>query len=263
MIIGRRHARPGRRRIAELARFRVALIRVALLWLALPALAVPGPGAAAGTLPLPERLVALDSAAGAELLRDSEDRAAYGPLSRHFVTQQSGAYCGVASMVTVLNALGIAAPGAPPVFTQDTLLDDESDAVLPRRVLARQGMTLDQLGALLRLQPVTVEVRHAADTTVEAFRAAARRHVAGADRFVIVNYLRRAIGQRRGGHISPLAAYDADSDRFLVLDVASYKYPPAWVPAADLFAAMDTPDARNDGRSRGYVLVRRRDAPVH
>jgi hypothetical protein len=35
---------------------------------------------------------------------------------------------------------------------------------------------------------------------------------------VIVNYLRNAIGQEWGGHISPLAAYDADTDRFLILD---------------------------------------------
>jgi hypothetical protein len=34
---------------------------------------------------------------------------------------------------------------------------------------------------------------------------------------VIVNYLRMALGQERGGHISPLAAYDAETDRFLAL----------------------------------------------
>ena len=47
-----------------------------------------------------------------------------------------------------------------------------------------------------------------------------------------MNYLRKAIGQERGGHISPLAAYDAKSDRFLILDVARYKYPPVWVKAS-------------------------------
>ena len=34
-------------------------------------------------------------------------------------------------------------------FTQDNLLTEETDAMLPRDVLARQGMTLDQLGELL------------------------------------------------------------------------------------------------------------------
>jgi len=56
-----------------------------------------------------------------------------------------------------------------------------------------------------------------------------------------VNYLRRSVGQERGGHISPLAAYDAEADRFLILDTARYKYSPVWVTAADLFAAVNTP----------------------
>jgi len=34
-----------------------------------------------------------------------------------------------------------------------------------------------------------------------------------------VNYKRSAIGQKGGGHISPLGAYDEISDSFLVLDV--------------------------------------------
>jgi hypothetical protein len=54
-----------------------------------------------------------------------------------------------------------------------------------------------------------------------------------------------------------LAAYDADTDRFLILDVSRYKYPPVWVEAEDLFSAMDTPDSDNGNRSRGYVIVRR------
>jgi hypothetical protein len=37
--------------------------------------------------------------------------------------------------------------------------------------------------------------------------------------YVIVAYKRDAVGQRGGGHISPLGAYDAESDSFLVLDV--------------------------------------------
>ena len=116
-------------------------------------------------------------------------------------------------------------------------------------------MTLDQLGALLSLHPATIEVHHAEDGGLDAFRSSARDYLAGKDHFVIVNYLRKSIGQERGGHISPLAAYDAKSDRFLILDVARYKYPPVWVTASDLFAAMNTTDASNNNKTRGYVLV--------
>ena len=122
-------------------------------------------------------------------------------------------------------------------------------------------MTLDQLGALLALHPVSVEVRHAAEGGLDAFRAAARDYLGTKDHFVVVNYLRRALGQERGGHISPLAAYDAATDRFLILDVARYKYPPVWVTAADLFGAMNTTDADNGDRTRGYVLVSVKPTP--
>ena len=183
------------------------------------------------------------------------------------MTQKTQAYCGVASMVMVLNALGVPAPTTPEyrpyhTFTQDNLLNEETDAILPRDVLAHQGMTLDQLGDLVALHhPVTVEVHHAAEGGLDAFRAAARDYLAHDDRFVIVNYLRKAIQQETGGHISPLGAYDAETDRFLILDVARYKYPPVWVKASDLFDAMNTVDAVNAGRTRGYVLIARSDAP--
>ena len=40
-----------------------------------------------------------------------------------------------------------------------------------------------------------------------------------------------------------------------ILDVARYKYPPVWVGAADLFDAMNTRDADNQNRTRGFVLI--------
>jgi hypothetical protein len=216
--------------------------------------------ARAETLPLPGNLTDLSSDEGEKFFLESGALAAYFPIADNFVTQKTQAYCGVASIVMVLNALGAPAPSTPEyqpyhVFTQDNVLDEHTDAVLPREALAKQGMTLDQLGGLLALHPVAVEVRHAADGGLDAFRAAARDYLAAKDHFVVVNYLRKAIGQQTGGHISPLAAYDAKVDRFLILDVARYKYPPVWVKASDLFDAMNTTDAVNDNKTRGYVLV--------
>ena len=160
----------------------------------------------------------------------------------------------------VLNALGVPAPASPEfepfkTFTQDNLLNEETEKVLPKEVLAKIGMTLDQIGGILGSYAVTADVRHAADTSLDEFRKLATEALNTPNRYVIVNYLRRTIGQERGGHISPLAAYDADTDRFLVLDVSRYKYPPVWVEADDLFAAMNTPDSDNGNRTRGFVLV--------
>ena len=218
----------------------------------------------AQTLPLPDNLIDLRSGQGERLLRDSDALEAFVPLSANFVTQKTQAYCGVASMVMVLNALQLPAPPVPEydpyhTFTQDNLLNEQTDQILPREVLAKKGMTLDQLGSILAAQPVAVEVHHAADATLDTFRATARDYLGKEGQFVIINYLRKAIGQERGGHISPLAAYDAETDRFLILDVSRYKYPPVWVTAPELFDAMNAADADNQNRTRGYVLVRRVD----
>ena len=216
--------------------------------------------ASAETLALPDKLIDLRSAAGETLLLETKPLEAYLPISVAFETQKNQAFCGVASMVMVLNAIKAPAPTSPEyqpfaMFTQENVLNDATEAVLPRAVLLQQGMTLDQLGRLLALHPLTVEVHHAEPGGLEGFRKAAGDYLAAKDHFVIVNYLRRAIGQERGGHISPLAAYDAKADRFLILDVARYKYPPVWVTTADLFDAMNTTDFDNDNKTRGYVLV--------
>lgn len=232
---------------------------VAALWL------IAGSAAADG-LQLPANLTDLNSEQGEKYFLESGAHEAFFPVAANFVTQKTQSYCGVASIVMVLNALHAPAPSTPEyqpyhTFTQDNFLDEQTDAVLPRDVLARQGMTLDQLGGLLSLHPVAIEVRHAADGNLDAFRAAARDYLGTRDRFVIVNYLRKTLGQEIGGHISPLAAYDEKSDRFLVLDVARYKYPPVWVTASDLFAAMNTIDPANAGKTRGYVLVTKASGP--
>ncbi len=218
--------------------------------------------ARAETLPLPGNLTDLSSDEGEQYLLESRAHAAYLPIADNFVTQKTRAYCGVASIVMVLNAAGVPAPTTPEyqpyhTFTQDNLLDERTESVLPQALLARQGMTLDQLGGLLALHPLTIEVHHAADGGLDGFRAAARDYLAAKNHFVIVNYLRKAMGQQTGGHISPLAAYDDKVDRFLILDVARYKYPPVWVKTSDLFDAMNTTDAANDNKTRGYVLVTR------
>jgi Phytochelatin synthase len=70
--------------------------------------------------------------------------------------------------------------------------------------------------------------------------------------YVIVNYRRAAVGQHGGGHISPLGAYDAASDSFLVLDVNPAAANWVWMPTATLVKGMRTFDTVEN---RGYGLV--------
>ena len=217
-------------------------------------------GANGETLKLPDNLVGFGSHDGESYFAESDAREAYFPLASNFLTQKTQAYCGVASIVMVLNALNLPAPSVPEyepyrTFTQENVLTPQTDAVLPRDVLARQGMTLDQIGAILLTQPVKVEVHHAAESSADEFRSLARSYLGEPGHFVLINYLRRTLGQESGGHISPLGAYDGKTDRFLILDVARYKYPPVWVKTSDIFEAMNTKDADNADKTRGFVLV--------
>lgn len=234
------------------------LFAVALAWLSL----CPS-HLRADTLPLPPALVSSASDQGQSLLIGAESRKAYFPLADHFVTQQNQAFCGVASMTMVLNASGLPAPAVPEydpyrTFTQDNVLTPATESVLPVDTIRKMGITLDQLGGMLSTYPLSVDVRHAADSSADVFRREASAALNTPGNFVIINYLRKAIGQEKGGHISPLAAYDADEDRFLILDVARYKYPPVWVKTADLYGAMNTQDSDNNNQTRGYLLIARK-----
>ena len=216
----------------------------------------------AETLPLPADLVALPSEQGEALLFGAEARSDFAPLSAQFVTQVNPAFCGPATIAMVLNALELPRPPSDAtlglgLFDQDNVFSAAAEAAKPRAEVLRGGMTLDDLGAFLGSYGLDVAVTYARDSSLDTFRDTVVAGLNDRDRFVLVNYLRSAIGQEKGGHISPLAAYDADTDRFLVLDVSRYKYPPIWVEAKALYGAMDTPDADNGGQSRGFVVVGR------
>ncbi|WP_293094446.1 phytochelatin synthase family protein [Moorena sp. SIO3I6] len=164
-------------------------------------------------------------------------------------------------MVMVLNALSIQAPEAPEFrtnrFTQKNVFNAKTEQVRMAEVIARRGMTLEQLAGLLETYPVKAEVYHGGDLTLDQFRNIVVKNLQEGGNFVLVNYLRKAIAQKTGGHISPLAAYNQEADRFLILDVSRYKYPPVWVKAEELWQAMATKDSESK-KTRGFVLVSRR-----
>jgi len=89
------------------------------------------------------------------------------------------------------------------------------------------------------------------------FRDKLATYMADASRFVIVCYSRRELGQTGDGHFSPLGAWDAESDRVLILDTARFKYRPHWVRVADLWRAMDTREVAASGHTntRGFVVA--------
>lgn len=75
------------------------------------------------------------------------------------------------------------------------------------------------------------------------FREFAKDYIKRPVTGVIANYNMSMLGyDELKGHFSPLAAYDEESDRFLVMDVWP-DTPPAWVKTEDLFNAMSSVDS--------------------
>jgi len=118
------------------------------------------------------------------------------------------------------------------------------------------GLTLAEVGDLLKAHGCHVTVVYADDSSVEKFRQHSVEAMSHADSSsaIVVNYHMQTLGQSLlFGHHSPLAAYHADTDRFLLLDV----WPDTsecWATATSLYAAMNTVDG-DTGKTRGYCIA--------
>lgn len=234
-------------------------------------------------------LVNWNSTEGRARLARSGHSQDFYQLAHHYQPQANPLYCGIASSVIVLNALraGRAAiPSQPavevripsawgggaiayPLYSQATFLDVRTEPVKRRAVIEFReagadgrpdpGLSLQQLRGVLEAYGTRVTAQHAdapEAVGVSAFRQQVRQILGESEQFLIVNYDSSRIGQAGGGHISPLAAYDDDSDSVLILDVSGHLNPWLWVPLRDLYLAMHTRDGE---RYRGYLIVG--DAP--
>lgn len=207
------------------------------------------------------------------------------PLSNHFISQDNSIYCGPVSSAIVLNALRLGKrdglpvdrqsiaqnelawlpAGANPFFAKYTpynVLGEKTKTKL--EVLGKPisingtlksdfGLQLHQLAEVLRSHDLQVEIRIVDDAAnANAIRDELIANLATADDFVLINYSRKILGQQGGGHISPLGAYDAQSDSFLIMDVNPNRAPWVWVATEDLINAMRTFDTIEN---RGYLLI--------
>jgi len=200
--------------------------------------------------PLPLNLVAIDSTRGQELLATSDYTADYGQLNAHFVPQARRAFCGVASSLMMINAL----QSAQMPLNQFNFFTDSVQKIRSSWAVTFAGMNLAQLDALLEAHQLESTVFYASETSLAEFRALVQKNLQNPQDAIAINYQREVLNQGKVGHISPIGAYHAKSDRVLILDVAAHKYPPVWVSTETLWQAMNTTDPTSN-RSRGFVVV--------
>jgi len=200
-----------------------------------------------------------NSDAGKALRARIPANADYWQLSPTFTVQNTQTYCSVASAITVLNAMPIKKPVDPTYapyayFTQSNFFSPEvTNIISPQTVLA-MGMTRDQMAASLTAQGVKTKSIAGDTLSDEELRTLLQKALGDDGQFVLANYLRAILGQVGGGHWSVLAAYDAQTDSVLILDVAKYKYSPVWVGISTLRQAIATIDTTSN-KARGLVIV--------
>ncbi len=219
------------------------------------------PGAAGQTLyrrPLPSTCVAFSSAEGRALFARALARGSAEPyfaLAEQFTTQAEPAYCGLATLVMCMNAMAID-PGRLWKGVWRWFAEDMLSCCKDLEVVKREGISLCEFAKLARCNGANCRVvRGGERCDLESFRAqiiwsTGPESKDGADfccSFLVVNYDRSTFGQTGTGHFSPVAAYDAESDRALILDVARFKYPPHWVKVEALHRAIGPP--------RGFAVL--------
>ena len=232
----------------------------------------------------PTALVPFASDEGLARLGRSGAKVDFAALANQFEAQYNGAFCGPTSAAIVLNTVKSRSAdltrdhtrlrkedvqfmpaGADPIvprFTQDSVIDRGPKTraqvlgepiIIGSKQVRDFGYQLRQFDAMLRANGLVTTVVVVDDARSEpAIRADLQGNLARGGDYVIVNYRREAVGQQGGGHISPLGAYDAASDSFLVLDVNPAAAGWVWMPAATLVRGMRTFDTVEN---RGYVLV--------
>ena len=239
---------------------------------------------------LPPNLTALNSTEGKQLFAESLSAGnleAYFPLSEQFLTQSDPAYCGVATLAMVLNALSIDPnvrwKGGWRWFNEDVLLSSGQQCCMTQDYVLRYGITMDEFVQMARCFGARVDIRRpACDTgnsitnlaslkkvpaeySIESFRNEVQQltftqsdnnNNRNKHAFLVASFCRAKLNQTgEDGHFSPIAGYHARTDQVLILDVARFKYAPYWVPIETLFEAMQAKDLTVD-RKRGWLIVR-------
>ncbi|XP_054802393.1 glutathione gamma-glutamylcysteinyltransferase 3-like [Prosopis cineraria] len=176
-------------------------------------------------------------------------------LISYHQTQSEPAYCGLATLAVVLNALAID-PGrkwkGPWRWFDDSMLD----CCEPLVKIKEEGITFGKVACLAQCNGAKVEAFRANETTIDDFRKNVISCSTSEDCHVIVSYHRGVFKQTGTGHFSPLGGYHVERDMVLILDVARFKYPPHWVPLTLLWEAMNTVD-KATGQHRGYMVISR------
>jgi hypothetical protein len=186
-------------------------------------------------------------------------------LMPYYVPQQDGSACSLASIAMLVNAAraGTTLNSQEKLVTQPELLKKVKNSAWKK--MPFRGVSLDEIGPLidesLKAYGITakkVEVVHTEDASL---KTKAKLHEdllkieSSGNTIILANFIQGIYtGDAQVGHFAPLAAYDAESKRVLVMDPDREWYEPYWVSEETLLNGMNTPD-KQTGHKRGYAVT--------
>ena len=204
---------------------------------------------------LPPPCIELSSPQGTQLFTESllgGHATSFFRLIEQLHTQNEPEYCGLASLVTVLNALEVDPKriwkGNWRFFSEELLSVCE-----PLQKVKSGGINFDKLARLAKCNGLHVEAYR--EASLETFTHAVRQASTTSSSCLILAYARSVLGQTGGGHYSPMGAYHPESNQILILDCARFKYRPHWAPLELVHRAMQVVDEEDTKKPRGYMVM--------
>jgi hypothetical protein len=179
------------------------------------------------------------------------------PGNSCYTVRLAGAvHCGVASVVMILNSSNLSPSldskhALYEYFNQEDFFTDKVKTIITPEEVKKNGISLEKLTKIIRSLGLKADLYFANEVNLDGFRNKLKNAISN-QQFIIVNFFRADLHQEGGGHHSPIAAYDSKEDRFLLLDVARYKYPAYWVKTEELRQAVNTLDGNT---YRGFIII--------
>eukprot|EP00878_Enallax_costatus_P016815 GHUV01017648.1.p1 GENE.GHUV01017648.1~~GHUV01017648.1.p1 ORF type:complete len:331 (+),score=67.21 GHUV01017648.1:896-1888(+) len=141
-------------------------------------------------------------------------------LIEQYSTQDEPAFCGLASIAMVLNALSID-PKRPWKGSWRWFHEQLLDCCLPLDTVAKEGVVLTQAACLAKCNGANVTLHRAGTFSLEQLRQAVVDVCSSGEEHLVVSYSRKTFSQTGDGHFSPVGGYHAGRDLVLILDTVS------------------------------------------
>jgi hypothetical protein len=204
-----------------------------------------------------------NSKEGLNQLARSQFKNDFYQLVNFYQPQINKVYCSAASSVVVLNALN-----SENLYQQESFFNVETDKIKLKSVINRTaknsagiydaGLSLGNLNRILsESYNLKTELFYATthdQESINNFRKIIKSILSENKKFLIANFNGKILGQKTGGHVSPIAAYDEISDSILILDVALHKNQWFWADLNKFHKAMNSKDGKNP---RGFLIVQK------